>query len=123
MNWAGYLTPRATISCGWVVERDYRKIQAKFEQRSAFEKAYHGYMAQLCWPEGFVGPQCHAKSDWSATRHRWIYRSSGNQAAVTTGTPLEGTRKLLLLWFRTGPRKAMLGGLPVQETADKSVVE
>ena len=80
--------------------QDYPKTQVEFERRFATEEPCRGYIAQLRWPDGFVCPQCQAKSARSATRQRLICRSCRHQILVTAGTIFEATRKPLRLWFR-----------------------
>lgn len=79
---------------------DYPRTLAEFDERFASEEACRAYLFQLRWPDGFVCPRCHAKTNWQTKRNLFFCRSCGYQSSVTAGTIFEGTHKPLRSWFR-----------------------
>jgi transposase-like protein/predicted RNA-binding Zn-ribbon protein involved in translation (DUF1610 family) len=71
-----------------------------FQERFASEAACLDYLAASRWPDGFVCPACGGRRAWVLERrHLWECGDCGQQASVTAGTVMHGTRTPLRVWF------------------------
>ena len=72
----------------------------EFQRRFADEAVCLEYLAASRWPDGYRCPACGGDRAWVlARRHLWQCAACGQQASVTAGTVLHGTRTPLPLWF------------------------
>ena len=83
-------------------EEDYPRTLIELEERFSTEDACRAYLWQLRWPSGFECPRCGTGHAWSTGRAElWECAGCHHQTSVTAGTVFQGTRKPLVLWFRT----------------------
>ena len=81
---------------------DYPRTQQELEEWFSSEDACRSYLAQLRWPQGFVCPHCGQRKAWPVAQgHLFECSACHRQTSVIAGTIFEGTRKPLVLWFRT----------------------
>jgi len=78
----------------------YPRSVMDLEKQFSTEDACKDYLFRLRWPNGFVCPLWQAKSNWKATRGRFVCCECQHQTTVTAGTIFHNTRKPLTMWFR-----------------------
>ena len=64
------------------------------------EAACRKLLIELRWAGQPACVRCGSDRTWELANGRFECRSCGHQMSVTAGTPLQGTRKPLKLWFR-----------------------
>jgi len=73
----------------------------QFERRFRTEKACREYLIEVRWAGVPRCGRCGGTEVWSMRRRAvWQCSGCGYQTSVTAGTPLQGTRKPLRMWFR-----------------------
>ena len=82
------------------VWRRFPKTAQEFEAAFPDEAACRQLLIELRWGGRPVCVRCGSDQTWELANGRFECRSCGRQMSVTAGTPLQGTRKPLRLWFR-----------------------
>jgi len=82
------------------VWRRFPKTAQEFEAAFPDEAACRQLLIELRWGGQPVCVRCGSDQTWELANGRFECRSCGYQMSVTAGTPLQGTRKPLRLWFR-----------------------
>jgi len=80
--------------------RDFPKTSLEFELRFATEDACRQYLMAARWGGSPSCGKCGHKKVYELAVGRWECAACGHQTSITAGTPMEGTRKDLRLWFR-----------------------
>ena len=80
---------------------DYPRTLAEVEARFSTEEACREYLFGLRWPDGFRCPRCCGAKAWPVRKTLYQCSTCGYQTSVIAGTIFEGTRKPLVVWFRT----------------------
>lgn len=80
---------------------DYPRTLAEVEARFSTEEACRDYLFRLRWPDGFRCPRCSGDKAWPVRKILYQCSICGYQTSVIAGTIFEGTRKPLVVWFRT----------------------
>jgi hypothetical protein len=80
---------------------DYPRTLAEVEARFSTEEACREYLFRLRWPDGFRCPRCSGAKAWPVRKTLYQCSICGYQISVIAGTIFEGTRKPLVVWFRT----------------------
>jgi len=83
-------------------EEDYPRTLLELEERFSSEETCRAYLWQLRWPDGFHCPRCGDSRAWPTGRPELSECGAcHHQTSLTAGTVFQGTRKPLVLWFRT----------------------
>jgi transposase-like protein len=80
---------------------DYPRTLAEVEARFSTEEACREYLFGLRWRDGFRCPRCSGAKAWPVRKTLFQCSICGYQTSVIAGTIFEGTRKPLVVWFRT----------------------
>lgn len=80
--------------------RDFPKTLPDFERRFATEAACRSYLLDARWGGRPRCAKCDHERVYALSVGRWECATCGHQTSLTSGTPMEGTRKDLRLWFR-----------------------
>ena len=72
----------------------------ELEQRFSTEEACREYLFQLRWAEGFRCPVCGHREAWRLKGGLFKCTACTHKTSVIAGTLFEGTKKMLVLWFR-----------------------
>jgi len=80
---------------------EYPKNLMELEQCFSTEEACRDYLCRLRWPEGFRCPKCEHTAAWTLKSGLFKCVTCGHKTSVIAGTIFEGTRKPLVLWFRS----------------------
>jgi transposase-like protein len=80
--------------------KDFPKTLSEFERKFSTESACRAYLVAVRWGGKPRCGRCDHKRVYGLSRDLWECAACGYQTSVTAGTPLEGTRKDLRLWFR-----------------------
>jgi transposase len=81
--------------------RDFPKTATAFKARFATEEDCRAYWLQTRWSGKPACAQCKSTRVWTE-RDGFLFECAdcGHQTSLTSGTPLEGTRKPFKVWFR-----------------------
>ncbi len=80
--------------------QDFPKTLPEFERRFSSESACRSYLLEARWGgKPRCGKCAHARV-YALSSGLWECASCGHQTSLTAGTPMEGTRKDLRVWFR-----------------------
>lgn len=82
------------------VWRRFPRTAQDFEAAFPDEAACRKLLIELRWGGQPACVRCGSERTWELANGRFECRSCGHQISVTAGTPLQGTRKPLKLWFR-----------------------
>lgn len=82
------------------VWREFPKTVQEFELTFPDEAACRQFLVKLRWGDRPICRRCGSDQMWGLASGRFECRGCGYQMSVTVGTPLQGTRKPLKLWFR-----------------------
>jgi transposase-like protein len=80
---------------------EYPRTLLELERDFATDRACRAYLIGLRWPDGFRCPACGHDKAWTLKSDAFKCVRGGHKTSVTAGTVFEGTRKSLVLWFRT----------------------
>ncbi len=80
--------------------REFPKTVEEFDRAFPDEAACRRFLVELRWGGRPICRKCGGERMWELTNGRFECRGCGYQMSVTVGTPLQGTRKPLKLWFR-----------------------
>lgn len=78
----------------------YPNTFREFVTRFPDNAACAAYLEEICWPDGFICPNCKVKANpWHESRGRIACSSCRHQTSVTAGTIFDKTRTPLTTWF------------------------
>lgn len=79
---------------------EYPKDMREFRRKFASDEACREYLVQSRWPDGFVCPQCSAKSAW-LNKRRYLFecQGCGRQTSPTAGTVMHRSHLPIQEWF------------------------
>ena len=81
--------------------RDFPKTAIEFEKHFATEEDCQRYWIKARWADTPVCARCKSAHVWPVREGRWFECADcRHQTSLTSGTPLEKTRKPLKMWFR-----------------------
>lgn len=81
--------------------RDFPKTAMEFEKRFATEDDCRAYWIEARWAGRPACAECQSTRVWPVRQGRWFECADcRHQTSLTSGTPLERTRKPLKMWFR-----------------------
>lgn len=80
--------------------RKFPKTLAEFEAAFPDDEACRRFLIEVRWGGTPRCEQCGCTEVWELSNGRFECSACGYQTSVTAGTPLQGTRKPLRLWFR-----------------------
>ena len=83
-----------------MIWRTFPRTAQEFEATYSDESACRQVLVQLRWGGPPACSRCREVKCWELADGRFECRACGHQMSVTSGTPLQGTRKPLRLWFR-----------------------
>jgi len=80
--------------------QDFPKTLPEFERRFSSESACRRYLMEARWGDRPLCGKCHHERVYELSNGLWDCSQCGHQTSLTSGTPMEGTRKDLRVWFR-----------------------
>jgi transposase-like protein len=81
--------------------RDFPKTAIEFEKHFATEEDCQRYWIKARWADTPACARCKSTHVWPVREGRWFECADcRHQTSLTSGTPLEKTRKPLKMWFR-----------------------